>query len=86
MLLSSEDTSGNDSKASASTSTQSLDSLAKAAAGKEIYRFIRRRSQGGFSSYGLTTVRQLNSGEKVEVKYSNYVSFVEVANWCTLLF
>ena len=33
-----------------------------------LYSFIRRRSQGGFHAHGLTTVKQLPSGEKVELK------------------
>lgn len=33
-----------------------------------LYSFVRKRSQGGFSAYGLTTVKQLPSGEKVELK------------------
>ena len=33
-----------------------------------LYSFIRKRSQGGFSAYGLTTVKKLASGEKVELK------------------
>jgi predicted ATPase len=36
--------------------------------GKELYSFVRRRSQGGFHAYGLTTVKLLESGEKVELK------------------
>jgi len=35
---------------------------------KVLYSFIRKRSQGGFSAYGLTTVKQLPSGEQVELK------------------
>ena len=33
-----------------------------------LYSFIRRRSQGGFHAYGLTTVKQMPSGEEVELK------------------
>jgi predicted ATPase len=33
-----------------------------------LYSFIRRRSQGSFHAHGLTTVKQLPSGEKVELK------------------
>ncbi len=33
-----------------------------------LYSFIRKRSQGDFHAYGLTTVKQLPSGEKVELK------------------
>lgn len=33
-----------------------------------LYSFVRRRSQGGFHAYGLTTVKLLESGEKVELK------------------
>ena len=33
-----------------------------------LYSFIRRRSQGGFHAYGLTTVKQMPSGELVELK------------------
>lgn len=36
--------------------------------GRELYSFVRRRSQGGFHAYGLTTVKLLDSGEKVELK------------------
>lgn len=36
--------------------------------GREIKRTIRKRSQGRLSSYGLTVVRLLPSGEKVELK------------------
>ena len=35
---------------------------------KVLYSFIRKRSQGGFSAHGLTTVKQLPSGEQVELK------------------
>lgn len=42
---------------------------ASCVAGTVLYSFIRRRSQGEFHSYGLTTVKRLASGEKVEVKY-----------------
>lgn len=35
--------------------------------GTVLYSFIRRRSQAEFHSYGLTTVKRLASGEKVEV-------------------
>jgi len=35
---------------------------------KTLYSFVRRRSQGSFSAYGLTTVKQLASGERVEMK------------------
>ena len=35
---------------------------------KVLYSFIRRRSQGGFHAYGLTTVKQLETGESVELK------------------
>lgn len=33
-----------------------------------LYSFIRCRSQGGFHAYGLTTVKMLPNGEKVELK------------------
>lgn len=33
-----------------------------------LYSFIRRRSQGGFHAYGLTTVKELRTGEQVELK------------------
>lgn len=36
--------------------------------GKVLYSFIRKRSQGGFSAYGLTTVKELETGEQVELK------------------
>lgn len=36
--------------------------------GTEIKRTIRKRSQGRLSSYGLTVVKRLPSGEKVELK------------------
>ena len=35
--------------------------------GRVLYSFIRRRSQGGFHAYGLTTVKMLKTGQKVEV-------------------
>jgi hypothetical protein len=34
---------------------------------KVLYSFIRRRSQGKSHSYGLTTVKELENGEIVEV-------------------
>jgi hypothetical protein len=36
--------------------------------GRVLYSSIRKRSQGGFHAYGLTTVKQLESGQKVELK------------------
>jgi hypothetical protein len=48
-------------------SSESSSFASKPSQGKEMYRFIRKRSQGGFSSYGLTTIKLLDSGEKVEV-------------------
>jgi hypothetical protein len=33
-----------------------------------LYSFIRKRSQGTFHSYALTTVKKLDSGEQVELK------------------
>lgn len=35
---------------------------------KELYSFLRRRSQGNMHSYAITTVEQLPSGEVVELK------------------
>jgi hypothetical protein len=49
-------------------SSENSDFLSKPSQGREMYRFIRKRSQGGFSSFGLTTVKMLESGEKVELK------------------
>ena len=36
--------------------------------GRVLYSFIRKRSQKGFHAYGLTTVKILACGQKVEVK------------------
>ena len=36
--------------------------------GRVLYSFIRKRSQKGFHAYGLTTVKILECGQKVEVK------------------
>ena len=36
--------------------------------GRVLYSFIRKRSQGGFHAYGLTTVKVLKNGQKVEVR------------------
>lgn len=38
--------------------------------GTILYAFIRRRFQGSFHSHALTTVRQLESGETIEVRSS----------------
>lgn len=37
--------------------------------GKVLYSFIRKRSQNGSHAYGLTTVKELDNGERVEVHY-----------------
>lgn len=36
--------------------------------GVVLYSFIRKRSQGSFHSYALTTVKKLDTGEQVELK------------------
>jgi len=36
--------------------------------GHVLYSFVRKRSQGGFHAYGLTTVKMTESGQKVELK------------------
>ena len=36
--------------------------------GRILYSFVRKRSCGGFAAYGLTTVKQLASGQRVELK------------------
>jgi hypothetical protein len=36
--------------------------------GRILYSFIRKRSQGGFHAYGLTTVKMMPTGQKVEVR------------------
>jgi hypothetical protein len=30
--------------------------------------FVRKRSSGGFAAFGLTTVKQLETGQRVELK------------------
>ena len=52
--------------------------------GRVLYSFIRKRSQGGFHAYGLTTVKILDSGQKVEVsaEETSYFRFV----FCCLRF
>jgi hypothetical protein len=43
---------------------------------RELYRFIRKRSQGRLSSYGMTVVKEAPGGQKVEVCFMilRYVS------------
>ena len=36
--------------------------------GRVLYSFVRKRSCGGFAAFGLTTVKQLESGQRVELK------------------
>lgn len=36
--------------------------------GVVLYSSIRKRTQNGFHAYGLTTIKQLENGEKVELK------------------
>lgn len=50
------------------TSIGSTGSGDSASGDQVLYSFIRKRSQGAFSSYGLTTVKKLATGEKVELK------------------
>lgn len=49
-------------------SPESHDTTAQQGGGKVLYSFIRRRSQNDCHSFGLTTVRRLENGEKVEVQ------------------
>ena len=44
--------------------------------GRVLYSFIRKRSQGGFHAYGLTTVKILDSGQKVEVSVEKILIFI----------
>ena len=44
------------------------DSSVKDDTGRILYSFVRKRSCGGFAAYGLTTVKQLASGQRVELK------------------
>ena len=44
--------------------------------GRILYSFIRKRSQGGFHAYGLTTVKMMPTGQKVEVRFFIFFAVV----------
>lgn len=52
---------------SADSMTQSKGASGDSNRGKVLYSFIRRRTQHKSNSYGLTTVKELDNGEIVEV-------------------
>ena len=43
--------------------------------------FVRKRSSGGFAAFGLTTVKQLETGQRVELKQVSEASYVVL--WMT---
>ena len=51
-----------------SPSSSSSDCPNPLAGDRILYSFLRKRSQGGFHAYGLTTVKQLSTGETVQLK------------------
>ena len=51
-----------------SSSSSSSSSAAEGGVEKVLYSFVRKRSQGGSHAYGLTTVKLLPNGQKVELK------------------
>ena len=53
----------NNTTTSSTTTTNSSSSN-----GRVLYSFVRKRSCGGFAAFGLTTVKQLESGQRVELK------------------
>jgi hypothetical protein len=46
----------------------SWDASSSPSSDRVMYAFLRKRSQGGFHAYGLTTVKMLQSGEVVQLK------------------
>ena len=53
---------------SSSSSSSSSSSAVEGSIEKVLYSFVRKRSQGGSHAYGLTTVKLLPNGQKVELK------------------
>jgi hypothetical protein len=53
---------------SSSSSSSSPAAATESNVEKILYSFVRKRSQGGSHAYGLTTVKLLPNGQKVELK------------------
>ena len=51
--------------------TTTTTSTTSSSNGRVLYSFVRKRSCGGFAAFGLTTVKQLESGQRVELKQVN---------------